>query len=517
MWPCRYRRVLGLVVMLAISVWARQSAAPGCHDRLQRAAGLLHQHEAAEALSLLGALPSRCQTEEAWNLRGVADGFSGHADQAMADFRQAVSMDATVVSPRLNLALALLQAGQESEGIRQLEKVVELDPAQPQANFNLGLYYANAGQCGKLIGVARRLGTALTATVQRSPALRVAMVHCLLQVGDRARVAALLPGPQEHAPAALHFTLASELASGGQERLALDQLRQIPASDRDAAVDFNRGMLESRLGEYRQARRDYFAAIDRNPSNANAYFRVGMDYAAAGNRSFAIPWLFKAHRMVPDDPSVATGLAEALIQSNYFDSAKKVLDGFSGPAASPLVALARGDLLLAQRQYAEATNQYSRALQLSPDLSAAVVGHARAEAELGQTAAARQEVEAALAAHPNDPGMEAELGHLELAAHDLPPALVHLQASWKMHPGDPRVGFDAAEALRLSGDAGQALSILQRLPDQAGNSKYHFALSQVYRALHRASEMQRELAAMRRLNQQQQEDLHFVPPSTYIP
>lgn len=517
MWLCWVRRVLFVTLCCGLPVWAQQRVvAASCRESLQRAASSLQQHQVPQALARLQALPSGCQTSDSWNLLGVADGMSGHQEQAIADFEHAIRLNEKAVSPRLNLAMSLLQSGQEQRGIQQLEQVIQLDPAQPEANLNLGLYYANAGRCDQVDEVVQRLGAHLGETVQRSPQLQAAMVHCLLQAGKVAQVAALLSGLGRHVSAALRFTLASELASAGQTRLALAQLKQIDAAESDAAVDFNRGMLESRLGQFDQARRDYFASIDRQPGNAMAYFHIGMDYADAGNRAFAIAWLMKAHQMAPADPEVATGLAELLIQANYFDTATHILAGFTGATASPLTTLARGDLLLAKKQFAGAAEQYRQAMQMASQLTAAVAGHARAEAELGQAEAARKELEAALRAHPQDPLLEAELGHLELAAHDLQPALAHLKDAWKAHPRDARLGFDEANALLLSGQAGAALSVLHSLQGQEGNAKYHLELSQVYRALHRPADMQAELAQMRRINQRQQEDLHFVPPSTYI-
>lgn len=512
---CRVRRVLFVALCCGLPLWAQQGMA-GCRESLQRAASLLQQHQAPQALARLQALPSGCQTMDAWNLMGVADGLSGHQEQAIADFEHAIRLNEKAVSPRLNLAMSLLQSGQEQRGIQQLEQVIQLEPAQPVANLNLGLYYASAGRCDKVDEVAQRLGSQLGTTVQRSPQLQAAMVHCLLQAGKMAQVTALLPGPGLRVPAALRFTLASELASAGQTRLALAQLKQIGAAESDAAVDFNRGMLESRLGEFEQARRDYFAAIDHRPGNAMAYFHIGMDYADAGNRAFAIAWLMKAHQMAPADPEVATGLVESLIQANYFDTAAHILAGFTGAAASPLTTLADGDLLLAKKQYADAAKQYEQALQSAPQLTAAAVGHARAEASLGQVDAAQKELEAALQAHPQDPLIEAELGHLELGAHELQSALKHLNDARKAHPREARLGFDDARALLLSGKPEAALAVLRSLSGEEANAQYHLELSQVYRALHRLADMQTELAHMRRINQRQQEDLHFVPPSTYI-
>ena len=442
--------------------------------------------------------------------------MAGRADRAATDFRHAVALDANAVSPRLNLAVSLLQSGQEAEGIQQLQAVVRLDPQQPLANLNLGLYYAHQGECGKVVEAAERLGASLTATVRRSAPLRVAMVHCLLRAGDGARAQTLLPSARENVPAAVHFALASELAGAAQYRLALEQLQAIPAAESDAAVHFNRGMMESHLHQYRRARREYFAAIDGNPNEAMAYFRVGVDYEAASDRPRAIPWLMKAHAMAPDDPEVTAALAEALIQSNYFDSAQKILDAFPDTSASALPVLARADLLLAKKQYAQASDQYARALQLNPELVAAAVGHARVLAELGQADAARKEMEASLRAHSGDLLVQAELGRLELAAHDLQPAVLHLRAAWQARPHDVQLSIRYARALRLGGHPAAALAVLRALPDAADNPKYHFERSQVYRALHQGAGVRAELAQMRRISQRKQEDLHFVPPATYI-
>ncbi len=71
--------------------------------------------------------------------------------QAVQEFRKAFDLMPNSARERLNYALALLRAGQTEEGIAELEKTQNQDPAIPHTWFNLGIQYKRRGDADKAL------------------------------------------------------------------------------------------------------------------------------------------------------------------------------------------------------------------------------------------------------------------------------------------------------------------------------------------------------------------------------
>jgi Flp pilus assembly protein TadD len=83
------------------------------------------------------------------NILGVVLDRAGHADQAFAEFNEAVKLDPNFVSARNNLGRMLAERGKTAEAIAAFERVLKLDPNHVQAHYNLGALYSDAGEFGK--------------------------------------------------------------------------------------------------------------------------------------------------------------------------------------------------------------------------------------------------------------------------------------------------------------------------------------------------------------------------------
>jgi Tfp pilus assembly protein PilF len=83
--------------------------------------------------------------------------------EAVDEFRAAVKIAPNSSRDKLNLALALLRAGNEPEGVKLLEEVQRQDPLLPHTWFNLGIYYKHQGD-------ANRATQQFEGMIQRVPA-----------------------------------------------------------------------------------------------------------------------------------------------------------------------------------------------------------------------------------------------------------------------------------------------------------------------------------------------------------
>ncbi len=86
--------------------------------------------------------------ERLWQYRNLGKAFYENPTtqgEAVEQFRKALDLAPESARERLNYGLALLRAGKTEEGIRELEKVQQQDPALPHTWFNLGIQYKKRG------------------------------------------------------------------------------------------------------------------------------------------------------------------------------------------------------------------------------------------------------------------------------------------------------------------------------------------------------------------------------------
>jgi len=82
--------------------------------------------------------------DQVWQYRNLGKAFYENPTtqyEAVEQFRKALDLAPGSARERLNYGLALLKAGKTDEGVLELEKVQQLDPAIPHTWFNLGIQY----------------------------------------------------------------------------------------------------------------------------------------------------------------------------------------------------------------------------------------------------------------------------------------------------------------------------------------------------------------------------------------
>ena len=121
--------------------WFREAflSAPNKFEGHYRAAlALLRSEQFEKALvELDAAIALAPKYGDLHNFRGVALCELGRVDEGIAAFREAVARNADHTIARLNLAFALLRAGQFKDAEHALEAVLELDPSQSVASAKL--------------------------------------------------------------------------------------------------------------------------------------------------------------------------------------------------------------------------------------------------------------------------------------------------------------------------------------------------------------------------------------------
>jgi tetratricopeptide (TPR) repeat protein len=359
---------------------------------------------------------------------------------------------------------------------------------------------------------------ALNPQLSDDPAVLLWFARSLVETNQSARLTAFLANRHRGLSPPLLFSLGALFAEHRDYAQAIRYFQQIPVEAADDAVYFNLGLAHSHLRQFGEARKNYFLAIDKHPGHVEAYFRVGLDYAASGAVRKAIPWLFRARDFAPARPDIAYALIEQLLPLRYLDTAAQLAtEAVTANPRDPLLLLAHGDVLLARGDTTGAAGQYQRALTLQPRLTGALVGLGRVEAAKGNNGEARRILLDALSMDPENSVASGELGSIEAQDGDWADAYPHLSRAWSSDQSNPTAGLQLARALRHLKRPAEGLRILEPLAlVLRDSSAFHSELAQIYAQLGRNTDAQAERARLAALQAQAANGIRFEDPRVYV-
>jgi tetratricopeptide (TPR) repeat protein len=496
------------------------TAVAGCDDNLKDAIAALQQNNPTQALTVLEPLRSHCtRSSRFYEVLGLADELSDNKSAAEQALRTAVQLDAT--SPRLltEFGATLLKNGKPMEASEPLDKALRLDPSSP-----VTLKYAIGAAVGsrnwpRAAELFRTLNLENNSQLlQQEPILTFWLAQTLIETKQANRLEAFVEGNRGSIPPGLAFSLGSLFAQHAMFKQAVEYFKLVPAEAADDALYFNLGLCYSHLQQFDDARRSYFAAIDKHPDHLDAYLHVGLDYVASGKPRLGVPWIYKAQSLSPGRPDIAYALSGQLIALEYFNSAKEVLEqAFERAPRAALLMAAEGDLKRAQGDTTGAAASYQKALSENPGLPPALVGLARIDLETGKETDARDLLNAALARDPQDPVANGEIGLFEARSGNWDAALGHLERAWEQNHSNASIALELARAYQQKARPEDALRLLQSISSEMEDSgAFHFELAQIYTRLHRAADAQVQRNAFTKLQANNQNFLRFDNPHTYV-
>jgi Flp pilus assembly protein TadD len=490
-----------------------------CEDSLKPALSALQRNDAPGAVSLLESVRTQCSRSSSfYDLLGIASEFSGNTLAAENALRQAVSLDPKSSRLFADLGATYLRNKKPKDAADALSHALTLDSTNTSAaTYLIGAYVATA-EWPKAAGLFDRTGIASGQNLIKDQIVALWFAQTFIELNQPDRIDKVLYPELNNMPPGLLFSLGTLFAKHGLYARAIKYLQQIPADKADDAVYFNLGLAYSHLEKFEDSRGYYFQAIDLKPGHVEAYFHVGLDYAAAGDPRKAIPWLARAQDKAPSRADIAYALSEQLIQLQYFDSAKEVLKrALAENPRDSLLLVALGDGELAEGDSPGALDTYNQALTASPKMPSALIGCARAYISQGKEGEARTLLQEALSVTPNDPVALGELGLLEAQKQEWAPAFEHLNQAWSEDRSNSKVALQLARTLQHLNRAEQAVQLLVSLPPAAQNSSaFHLELAQLYSALHRTSDAEAQREAFQKLQAQNGEAIRFASPKTYV-
>ena len=460
-----FARCASAILSLCATVFAQQNAA-GLPFR--EAESLLAQHRLAEARTETLQELKNHPTVEGYNLLGIIESNQQSFGEAIEAFQHALRLKPGSPKTLNNLGNAYAAVRQFDLAERKFRSALRVDPANAEANYNLGVLLMMKGSSAEAIPFLQHV---------HSPQAQLNLVRAYLQIhrtADALRTADAVAA-QNSNDVQVQFSLGLLLASEHQYKMAQRVLDQAAALQPESfEILHNLAQVLLRNGENAKAELVLSRATRLQPENADALYLLGQSYSGQSRPLDALDALVRAHKIAPENVDIISLMAQITMSQNYFEDAIPLLE--SGVKIAPkrpdlLAALGQSyfmagktekaieqfNLLLqldkSARSYAflglsyrnlgrfdEAKTYFQRGLTLDPHSSTCLFNLGFIAERQGDAVNAERYFEDALKYNPKYSDALLELANLKSAAKKLPQAEELLRRYVKTAP-DPANGY----------------------------------------------------------------------------
>jgi len=461
--------------------------------------------------------------------------------QAIEHLEKAIRLAPSLFAAHYNLAVAYGRwcdaAGSHKGALEEARAAIALRPESPQALELLGdvhmlerrwesavsAYQTAIEQNGQRLVLWAKLGQALSALGRQDEADTA--FRQVLSAGHQALTTMPLAPPAVWAEMGLAYShlgsydqaveayqmalkgdafapqnylgLARVYKQQGLREQAIAMYRQALALDsHDAQAHYELGDLYRKAGrsrdeeaDLREARREYRAAIEIAPCEAEPHLSLAQIYFAQGEYALARTHFEQGLAIAPDDAWAQCALGMSCYLSRAWDDAIRAFEravSLAPDNAEPYFGL--GSVYLHQQKYALAVTAYTRALTLVPNSVEALTGLGDAYQGLEQFKQAEGAYKEAIKLEPTSANTRLSLALLYEASGELERAASAYQDVLALQ--DTAVGHAAlASVYQQQGNLGAAArEYEQALILDPGNESYEVSLALVYIAQDRMDE-----------------------------
>lgn len=370
------------------------------------------------------------------DLRGRIEAARGNPDKARAAFEAALRADPAYFPAVAGLADLDLAAHQPDAAIKRIQKVLERQPKNVQANMALINARAQAGAS------LQELAAALDQMIKLMPAElqpRLALVELQIKAQN---VKAALAAAQDATVIAPNSTEAWRFLAQAQ------------------AV----------AGEGNQAINSFNKLIALQPSAPEPYLQLAQFYSVRGDSTNALSTIRRAIDAKPDYLPARQALAAAELQAGHAAQAHQIANDittqYPTKAAGPLL---NGDIYANQKQWPAAAEAYRNALRVEPRPEIAIKLHQLLVVQGGKAGDPKEFASQWMAKYPKDLAFVYHMGDAALLQGNYPQALQNYQDVLKAQPDNAAAMNNIAWLLWKTNKPG-ALDYAERanrlVPDQ---------------------------------------------------
>lgn len=379
------------------------------HIELAAALGRQRAYDEAEA-QYRRAVPLDAGAAPAYVGLGRLYADRGAFEQAVAALRQAIALDSTLAEPHYLLGNIHLRQQRLAAAVPRYERAIALAPRHLQAYFNLAGLHARQTDYGPAIAVLRR-----------GLAARPGEVELMLQL---ARI---------YFAQAQYEDALAQLASVVQAQPARAEAHELTAQIWMAREDVDAARAALQQG------------LEHAPNSAALLGRLGILLLQEDLDAEAIPLLQRALAADPDRAEVYYHLGQALLRRGEPVRGRKLLDYFHAlqQEHQPLLA-------------------HKTAAVLNPNDADAYYKLGVVYARMGRYEAARQAYQAALTVAPGHLDARNNLGNIYLRRRAVGLAMAAYQEVLRRNPHYARAHYNLGNAHLLAGEPDRAAAAFAR-------------------------------------------------------
>jgi tetratricopeptide (TPR) repeat protein len=281
------------------------------------------------------------------------------------------------------------------------------------------------------------------------------------------------------------------------------------------AVSVNLGNIFLELNRLSDAESAFAKALEIEKNNPAALY--GMGQVSASNRKYAeaVRYFEQTLAQVPAANRVHYSLAMAYRELGNAEKVKThlaqqgtvgvrvsdpLVDGLQDLITGERVYLSRGKIAFEAQRYAEAANEFRKAVAIKPDSVIARVNLGAALSQIGDLKHAAEQFEEVLRLEPGKAIAHYNLGIIRAVENKPEQAIAHLRSALSIEPNDTTARFLLAQQLNKSGNAEEALSEYARVvQSNPGNER---ALLEHVKLLFREGQFKQSLDALEKSHEQ---------------
>jgi tetratricopeptide (TPR) repeat protein len=406
------------------------------------------------------------KSADAHVIRGQILLAQGKRDEALAAFRQAVSLDPSSAEAQFTLGRTLALRGDDSAAKAAFEETLRINPRAAAAQAQIARLQVRAGQPQDAV----RSAEAATRADPKALAAGLALVQSLAAAGETARAERELQGLlKDHPQAAAVHQQAGRLAILKRDLPAARAALQRAEALEPGALGTFEAWLDLDLARNDaaavKARLDERLRQDRTPATLLLASRT---YLTIKDPASAETTLRAA---IDADPSLAMPygmLGQLYYNQNRLDQALGAFEASAARDTDPVPALTMTGMILVQQGKREAARKrYEEVLAINPEAAVAANNVAWMLADAGEDLdRALQLALTAAASLPDTPEIMDSLGWVYYKRHEARLAIAQFERCVQKAPRIPEYHHHLGLAYVQAGDLVRGRASLQRALDR---------------------------------------------------
>ena len=466
---------------------------------LQSEKALLHQGKIDEAKALTLQDLKQHPTADAFNLLGIIDSEQQDYASALDAFNSALHLSPHSTQAHNNLGNVYVSVKKPDLAEKEFRTVLALDPANQDANYNLGLLLMAKQAPAEAIPHFLRIHPSNLET-------RFSLIRAYLQVGrtpEALKLATQLSAENNH-DVQLHFSLGVLLASLKQYKPAQLELERADALKPGTfEILFNLGQAYFRNNDNPHAELTLSRALQLNPSDPDTLYLLAQVYTQDSRPLDALDLLVRAKKLSPQNPDILYLMAQISISQKYDEDAIPLLQQAS--ALAPTRADIRESLaesFFNSGKYDQSIELFSKLVSIEPSARAySFLG--LSYIALGRFNEAKDNFQKGLRLAPNNTFCLFQLGYIARMQGNTAAAEKMYTEILRSSPNYPHALLELSNIRIESKHYAEAADLLQRYVKVSDNpATGYYKLAMVEKNLHNTSAAEQDLAKFQTLSKE---------------